>query len=91
MRREKKFYSHFFFAIHAIHVLLKFLRSFSVFRLRSDLYRCNLYWEDDRTLLIGWANSVKVCQVVPLDGAKAVVVSSKDQLGPPRFYVKISK
>lgn len=62
-----------------------------IFRLRSDLYRCNLYWEDDRTLLIGWANSVKVCQVVPLDGAKAVAVSSKDQLGPPRFFVKISK
>lgn len=58
--------------------------------LRSDLYRCNLYWENDKTLLIGWANSVKVCQVVPSEGSKVAVTSVKDQPGPPRFYVKIT-
>ncbi|GFT96345.1 vacuolar protein sorting-associated protein 41 homolog [Nephila pilipes] len=59
--------------------------------LRSDLYRCNLYWKDNSTLLIGWANSVKVCQVVPSEASKAVALTSlKDQAGPPRFYVKIT-
>ncbi|KAG1659621.1 Vacuolar protein sorting-associated protein 41 [Nymphon striatum] len=32
-------------------------------RLRSELYRCNLFWKDDRTLLVGWADSVKVCVI----------------------------
>ena len=79
-----------FIAISYSDSLCSSLFFYLIFRLRSDLYRCNLYWEDDRTLLIGWANSVKVCQVVPSEGSKVVVASSKDQTGP-RFYVKISK
>ncbi|GIY61763.1 vacuolar protein sorting-associated protein 41 homolog [Caerostris darwini] len=59
--------------------------------LRSDLYRCNLYWKDNSTLLIGWANSVKVCQVEPSETQKAAALASlKDQSGAPRFYVKIT-
>ncbi|XP_054716491.1 vacuolar protein sorting-associated protein 41 homolog isoform X2 [Uloborus diversus] len=58
--------------------------------LRSDLYRCNLHWKDDKTLLIGWANTVKVCQVVPSEGPRASLTTLKDQGGPPRFYVKIT-
>jgi WD40 repeat protein len=27
---------------------------------RPDLYKCNLCWENDHTLLIGWADSVKI-------------------------------
>ena len=27
---------------------------------RPQLYRCNLSWKDDTTLLIGWANNLKV-------------------------------
>ncbi|XP_060554893.1 vacuolar protein sorting-associated protein 41 homolog isoform X2 [Ruditapes philippinarum] len=30
---------------------------------RPDLYQCNLYWQDERRLLIGWADTVKVCLV----------------------------
>ncbi|GIZ02898.1 vacuolar protein sorting-associated protein 41 homolog, partial [Caerostris extrusa] len=57
----------------------------------SDLYRCNLYWKDNSTLLIGWANSVKVCQVEPSETPKAAALASlKDQSGAPRFYVKIT-
>lgn len=26
-------------------------------------YRCNLKWTDDRTLLIGWVNTVRICQI----------------------------
>ena len=32
-------------------------------RLRPEIYRCNLHWRNDRTLLIGWGDSVKVCRV----------------------------
>ncbi|KAG8177167.1 hypothetical protein JTE90_021761 [Oedothorax gibbosus] len=58
--------------------------------LRSDLYRCNLFWKNSSTLLIGWANSVKVCQVVPSEAPKPALTTLKDQAGPPRFYVKIT-
>ncbi|XP_052801970.1 vacuolar protein sorting-associated protein 41 homolog isoform X2 [Mya arenaria] len=30
---------------------------------RPDLHNCNLHWKDERTLLIGWADTVKVCLV----------------------------
>jgi hypothetical protein len=30
---------------------------------RPDMYRCNLCWEDDTTLLIGWADSIKIGKV----------------------------
>ncbi|XP_071478787.1 vacuolar protein sorting-associated protein 41 homolog [Diadema antillarum] len=31
--------------------------------MRPELYRCNLCWKDDNTLLIGWANTIKICCV----------------------------
>ena len=31
-----------------------------LFRYRPELCRCNMCWKDERTLLIGWADSVKV-------------------------------
>ncbi|KFM71721.1 Vacuolar protein sorting-associated protein 41-like protein, partial [Stegodyphus mimosarum] len=59
--------------------------------LRSDLYRCNLFWKDDRTLLVGWANTVKVCQVIPSESPKTTSLTNlKEQIGPPRFYVQIT-
>ncbi|KAK3752405.1 hypothetical protein QZH41_008609, partial [Actinostola sp. cb2023] len=30
---------------------------------RPQLYRCNLHWKDHVTLLIGWADNIKVCVV----------------------------
>jgi hypothetical protein len=30
---------------------------------RADLYKCHLCWKDNRTLLIGWADCVKVANV----------------------------
>lgn len=30
---------------------------------RSDYYQCNLCWKDDRTLLVGWADLIKICVV----------------------------
>jgi vacuolar protein sorting-associated protein 41 len=30
---------------------------------RAHMHRCNLCWENDSTLLIGWADSIKIGQV----------------------------
>ncbi|XP_064456736.1 vacuolar protein sorting-associated protein 41 homolog isoform X2 [Ornithodoros turicata] len=37
-------------------------------KLSSDLYRCSLSWQDYETLLVGWADTVKVCKVKPYKG-----------------------
>ena len=29
-------------------------------KLRTELYRCNLCWKDKTTLLVGWADRIKV-------------------------------
>ncbi|XP_070565310.1 vacuolar protein sorting-associated protein 41 homolog [Ptychodera flava] len=31
--------------------------------LRPEIYRCHLCWRDDITLLIGWADRIKICKV----------------------------
>ncbi|KAF8338443.1 vacuolar assembling protein VPS41 [Amanita rubescens] len=30
---------------------------------RADLFKCSLYWQDDSTLLIGWADTIKVARI----------------------------
>ncbi|KAF8638098.1 hypothetical protein AX17_002459 [Amanita inopinata Kibby_2008] len=30
---------------------------------RADLFKCSLYWQDDSTLLIAWADSIKVARI----------------------------
>jgi vacuolar protein sorting-associated protein 41 len=30
---------------------------------RADLFKCNLHWQDDSTLLIGWADHIKVARI----------------------------
>lgn len=37
--------------------------SFCYYSPRADLYRCHLCWENDFTLLIGWADSIKIGQI----------------------------
>ncbi|XP_065186438.1 vacuolar protein sorting-associated protein 41 homolog [Sycon ciliatum] len=49
---------------------------------RAELYRCNLCWRGDRTLLIGWGNSVKVCTVKERP--------KKDVRDLPSLYVEIT-
>jgi hypothetical protein len=45
-----------------------------------DKYRCNLFWKDKYTIFIGWADIVKICQVV----------ENKDKNTLPSHFVKIS-
>ncbi|KAK2464836.1 hypothetical protein APHAL10511_003135 [Amanita phalloides] len=30
---------------------------------RADLFKCSLFWQDDSTLLIGWADAIKVARI----------------------------
>ncbi|GJE87282.1 vacuolar assembling protein VPS41 [Phanerochaete sordida] len=30
---------------------------------RADLFKCTLHWQDDSTLLIAWAEQIKVCRI----------------------------
>ena len=30
---------------------------------RADLFKCNMHWQDDSTLLIGWADQIKVARI----------------------------
>ncbi|CAO3637448.1 unnamed protein product [Cunninghamella blakesleeana] len=49
---------------------------------RPDLYKCRMVWKDDTTLLIGWADTVKI----------AVVEEKPKHLqmqGQPNYYVKV--
>lgn len=51
---------------------------------RADLYRCNLCWKDDSTLLIAWANSIKIAKVRERPRATDVLQ------GPASLYVEIT-
>ncbi|KAJ3116451.1 Vacuolar protein sorting-associated protein 41 [Physocladia obscura] len=42
---------------------------------RADLFRCNLCWKDDNTLMIGWADSVKICVVKERSKTDGVIAS----------------
>lgn len=39
---------------------------------RADLFKCNLRWRDDRTLLIAWADVIKVAVVKERESKRAV-------------------
>ncbi|KAI9339039.1 hypothetical protein BDR26DRAFT_396978 [Obelidium mucronatum] len=38
---------------------------------RPDLFRCNLCWKDDETIMIGWADSVKIGVIKDRSNAKS--------------------
>lgn len=55
---------------------------------RADLYRCRLCWKNDVTLLIGWADSIKIAVV------KVVLINNKQSQpgvapGQQSLYVEI--
>ncbi|KAN0061073.1 Vacuolar protein sorting-associated protein 41 [Thecaphora frezii] len=59
--------------------------------IRADLYRCSLYWQDDRTLLVAWADHIKIAKVKERRPAQTLGPS----LGPlgsqqPQLYVEIT-
>ena len=52
---------------------------------RADLFKCNLYWQDDSTLLIGWANIIKVARMRTRSGTNDTPSS-----GLPSLLVEIT-
>ncbi|GAA5949012.1 hypothetical protein JCM21900_003173 [Sporobolomyces salmonicolor] len=55
---------------------------------RADLFKCSLHWQDDRTLLIAWADVIKVAVVKERE-------SKRGQLGVPlpsstELYVEVT-
>lgn len=47
-------------------------------------YRCNIFWKDKYTVFIGWADIIKICQVVEIKD------KTNTNGGGPSHYVKIS-
>jgi len=67
--------------------------------LRNELYRCSLLWSEPDCLIIGWADRIKICQVVRgqhtsiatnvFTGDSAVIVNLDER--EVNTYVEISK
>ncbi|PWN54103.1 hypothetical protein IE53DRAFT_39224 [Violaceomyces palustris] len=58
---------------------------------RADLFRCSLYWQDDRTLLVAWADNIKIVKVkekkpAPTPGPSLTGLGSQH----PQLFVEIS-
>jgi hypothetical protein len=50
---------------------------------RADLYKCRMCWKNDTTLLIGWADTVKVAVIKPN-------LNANIQAGQPNHFVEIT-
>ncbi|KAH8009017.1 hypothetical protein HPB51_008947 [Rhipicephalus microplus] len=48
-------------------------------RLKPELYRCILTWRDERCLLVGWADRVKVCCIRHRDPSQSTLAEDKGQ------------
>ncbi|KAG2130198.1 uncharacterized protein EDB93DRAFT_1095067 [Suillus bovinus] len=54
---------------------------------RADLFKCTLHWQDDTTLLIGWADHIKIARI--RERPPTVTASSSSNQQPP-FIVEIT-
>lgn len=54
---------------------------------RADLFKCTLHWQDDATLLIAWADQIKVARVRARPRPVTVAPASA---GAPPFIVEIT-
>ncbi|CAB3979402.1 vacuolar sorting-associated 41 homolog [Paramuricea clavata] len=54
---------------------------------RPQVYRCNLFWKDNTTLIVGWANIVQVCNVK--ERTKTTVTQNPEHKFLPSKYVEI--
>lgn len=61
----------------------------SDYHLKLDLYQCNVSWKNDRTLLIAWGNSIKICNIILRSHESQISLSSVVVDRQPRFYVEL--
>lgn len=57
---------------------------------RGDLYRCNLIWQDERTLTIAWADQIKLAKIKEKE-AKAGGIVNVGANSHPQLQVEITK
>jgi hypothetical protein len=57
---------------------------------RADLFKCTLHWQDDSTLLIAWADHIKVARVRSRPTATAGAPSNNGATKPPPLVVEIT-
>ncbi|KAK7037422.1 Vacuolar protein sorting-associated protein 41 [Paramarasmius palmivorus] len=53
---------------------------------RADLFKCTLYWQDDSTLLIAWADHIKVARI----RARPRTVTASESANLPPLLVEIT-
>ena len=53
---------------------------------RADLFKCNMHWQDDSTLLIGWADQIKVARI----RARPRTTTSSASANTPPLLVEIT-
>ena len=53
---------------------------------RADLFKCNMHWQDDSTLLIGWADRIKVARI----RARPRTTTSSASANVPPLLVEIT-
>lgn len=59
---------------------------------RGDLYRCNLFWQSDRTLIIAWANQIKIAHVKEKGAAGQSSTSPSQETSQSlQLYVQVTK
>ncbi len=58
---------------------------FDGLRIDASKYRCILHWKDDLTLVVAWADDVKVCVIRRRPEAEA------ERSNLPSHYVEIGK
>lgn len=53
---------------------------------RADLFRCSLFWQDDATLLVAWADHIKVAKIKERTKKSSAITAPT---ASPQLYVEI--
>ncbi|CAO1625027.1 unnamed protein product [Sympodiomycopsis kandeliae] len=56
---------------------------------RADLYRCNFFWRDDRTLIIAWADQIKIASIK--DKEHRSTPGNTDRQPSSQIFVEVTK
>ena len=57
---------------------------------RADLFKCTLFWQDDQTLLIGWADHIKIARVSQVPVRNGMSVATAGLTTSTQYVVEIT-
>ena len=57
---------------------------------RADLFKCTLFWQDDQTLLIGWADHIKIARVSQVPVRNGMSVATAGLATSTQYVVEIT-